>query len=164
MQHKGKPPVANANTGSPSMRLYPLNFLVPIYSNTKAFFCQPGKRFLSKISKTPKLSLCDLNSTSVFSLSLSVLFIIFSAFLHPLGIGKNVQNGWIEPEGVCLYIERWDSPVAKKAYKPLFMKENTKISVLSLFIYLLDYCFFCIFPAFFAVWAFFTSPEKTILN
>ena len=38
------------------------------------------------------------------------------------------------------------------------MKENTKISVLSLFIYLLDYCFFCIFPAFFAVWAFFTFP------
>ena len=120
------------------------------------------KTFFVKNKQNTEVEFGDLNSTSVFSLSLSVLFIIFSAFLHPLGIGKNVQNGWIEPEGVCLYIERRDSPVAKKAYKPLFMKENTKISVLSLFIYLLDYCFFCIFPAFFAVWAFFTSPLQEV--
>jgi len=45
----------------------------------------------------------------------------------------------------------------KGVLKPYFMEKN-KIAVLSLFVYLLSHCFFLYFSAFFAVWAFFTSP------
>ena len=39
------------------------------------------------------------------------------------GIGKDVQNGGIESEGVHRYVERLDSLVAKKAYSPGLMKK-----------------------------------------
>ena len=64
------------------------------------------------------------------------------------GIGKDVQNGGIESEGVHRYVERRDSPVAKKGIFSRFNEKSTKFVVLSYSAYLLDHCFFCIFQLF----------------